>query len=110
MAANAETIEQVVATLKSAPPPGKTSKDLVCRKGDAAKRIFSLRSGDGALCNQDYIAAFATLFCKGVGTYDQSKCAKNAKAVLGNRDPKAVLKAAAEKGIGKAVELAAMAL
>ena len=110
MAASADTIEQVVSTLQSTPPPRKTIKGMACGKGDAAKGIFSVRSADGVLCRQEYIAAFATLYCKGVGDYDQSHCAKNAKAALGGKDPKAVLKSAAEKGVGKAVELAAAAL
>jgi hypothetical protein len=107
--ANAETIEQVVATAKETPPPGKTVKDLVCGKGDATKMIFSIRSADGVLCKQEYIAAFATLYCKGHGDYDQSHCAKNAQSELGTKDPKTVLKDAAKRGVGAAVDLAKLA-
>jgi hypothetical protein len=110
MVASADTIEQVVSTLKSTPPKGKTIKGMVCGKGDAAKGIFSVRSANGVLCREQYIAAFATLYCTGVGDYDQSHCAKNTKSTLGGKEPKAVLKSAAEKGVGAAVDLAAAAL
>ena len=69
----------------------------VCRKGDAFRRIYSLRSFDGTLCSVNYVAAFALLTCKGVGDFDGSQCDKTALRTLNGAVPNVVLRTAITK-------------
>lgn len=61
-------------------------KDKLCRKGDAKKGRFSLRSGQGILCKDVHGAFMATVVCAPFGNiypgFKKSDCYKNAKKVM----------------------------
>lgn len=90
MSASAGPIESLLGTL------GK-GKEFVCRKGKLLDFKFSIRAGNGKACTNRVIAAFAELICKGFedkdgeSTYDNSKCAANAKTALKGESPMKVL-------------------
>jgi hypothetical protein len=98
----ADEVDQVLGSL------GKKGAPELCKKGDARGKIFSLRSFDGVLCKQTYIAALAEVVCAGPNTekYSESQCHKHAEAELKGRDPAEVLKEAIKNGAGKAKEFA----
>jgi len=87
---------------------GKQGAPELCKKGDAFHKVFSLRSFDGNLCKQTYIAAVAELSCVSgnIDKYDESSCHKYAIAELKGRDPAEVLKEAVKNSTGKAKEFA----
>jgi hypothetical protein len=99
---HADPIDQVLGWL------GKQGAPVLCRKGDARGKVFSLRSFDGTLCKTTYIAALAEVVCSAgdVDKYSDSSCHKYAVAELKGRDPAEVLKEAIKSGTGKAREFA----
>ena len=98
-ASTEDDLLKVILTLSS------TKAGTVCRKGDASRKIYSLRSFDGTLCAVNYVAAFALLECKGVGDFDGSQCDKTAIRTLNGADPHVVLKTAIAKKETKARQL-----
>jgi hypothetical protein len=96
----ADEVDQVLGWL------GKKGAPELCKKGDAKKGIFSLRSFEGKLCSVTYIAALAEAVCNGqnVDKYSDSHCHKDALAALNGREPAEVLKEAVKNGTGKAKE------
>jgi hypothetical protein len=101
-AVRADPVDQVLEWV------GKRGAPELCRKGDAFHKVFSLRSFDGNLCKQAYIAAVAELACASgnIDKYDESSCHKYAVAELKGRDPAEMLKEAVKSGAGKAREFA----
>jgi hypothetical protein len=101
-AVRADPVDQVLGWL------GNQGAPVLCRKGDAKAKIFSLRSFEGNLCKQAYIAALAEVVCAGgnLEKYSDSSCHKYAVAELKGRDPAEVLKEAVKSGTGKAKEFA----
>jgi hypothetical protein len=101
-AVRADEVDQVLGWL------GKQGAPELCRKADARRKIFSLRSFDGTLCKTPYIAALAEAICSGPNTeeYSDSGCHKYAVAELRGREPAEVLKEAVKSGTGKAKEFA----
>jgi hypothetical protein len=101
-AVRAEPVDEVLEWL------GKKGAPELCRKGEFREKIISLRSFDGVLCKETYIAALAEVICRGPNTdkYSESQCHKHAEAELKGRDPAEVLKEAVKKGTGKAKEFA----
>jgi hypothetical protein len=101
-AVRADEVDEVLGWL------GKKGAPELCRKGEAFEKVFSLRSFDGILCKQTYIAALAEVVCAGPNTdkYRESQCHKHAEAELKGRDPAEVLKEAVKNGTGKAKEFA----
>ena len=100
----ADDTDKVIQTESSGDP------SILCRKGDASKKIFSLRSFNGNLCKLKHMAAFAVMLCRGKGCasngkdcFNGSSCDKNAKNVLGKDydDPKAFLIQQVKTGAGK---------
>jgi hypothetical protein len=98
----ADEVDEVLGWL------GKKGAPELCRKGEFREKIISLRSFDGVLCKQTYIAALAEVVCSGPNTekYSESQCHKHAEAELKGRDPAEVLREAVTKGAGKAREFA----
>lgn len=101
-AVHADEVDQVLGWL------GKKGAPELCRKGAFGQKVFSLRSFEGNLCRQTYIAALAEVICSGPNTekYSDSQCHKYAVAELKGRDPAEVLKEAVKSGVGKAKEFA----
>lgn len=95
-AAMADNVMKVMNTI------GKSNSSIVCRKGDAFKQIFSLRSFEGQLCKDPMIAAYAVINCRGVLDFDGSTCDKNSAVALKGRDPAMVLQEGLQKGITNA--------
>ncbi len=82
-AVRADPVDQVLGWL------GQKGASSLCRKGDAKKGVFSLRSFEGDLCKTTYIAALAEAVCATPNTedYKGSHCHKYAVAALKGRDP-----------------------
>jgi hypothetical protein len=101
-AVRADPVDQVLGWL------GKQGAPALCRKGAFGQKVYSLRSFEGNLCRQTYIAALAEVICAGgnIEKYDESSCHKYAVAELKGRDPSEVLKEAVKNGVGKAKEFA----
>jgi hypothetical protein len=101
-AVRADPVDEVLGWL------GKQGASSLCRKGDARAKVFSLRSFEGNLCKQTYIAALAEVVCSGGDNekYAESSCHKYAVAELKGREPAEVLKEAVKNGTGKAKEFA----
>lgn len=101
-AVRADPVDQVLGWL------GKQGAPALCRKGAFGQKVFSLRSFEGNLCKQTYIAALAEVICTGgdIEKYSESSCHKYAIAELKGRDPAEVLKEAVKNGTGKAKEFA----
>jgi hypothetical protein len=101
-AARADEVDQVLEWL------GKQGAPELCRKADAGRKIYSLRSFDGTLCRTTYIAALAETVCSGPNTeeYSDSQCHKYAVSELKGREPAEVLKEAVKNSGGKAKEFA----
>jgi hypothetical protein len=99
-AVHADEVDQVLGWL------GKKGAPELCKKGDAKKGVFSLRSFEGNLCKVTYIAAMAEAVCTEPNTekYSDSQCHKYAVAELKGKDPAEVLKEAVKNGTGKAKE------
>ena len=65
-----------------------TLLSAACKKGAASKGVFSVRSFNGAPCEEPLIAAWAITYCPGAkldkgDKFEGSKCDTKAKAVLG---------------------------
>jgi len=88
---NEDKLLKVILTLSA------TKSGTVCGKGDALRKVYSLRSFDGTLCSINYVAAFAMLECKGIGDFDGSHCERAAVAALNGADPKSVLQTSIKK-------------
>ena len=101
-AVRADPVDQVLGWL------GQKGASSLCRKGDAKKGVFSLRSFEGDLCKTTYIAALAEAVCATPNTedYKGSHCHKYAVAALKGSYPADVLKEAVKNGVGKAREFA----
>lgn len=70
---------------------GAAGKDKFCRKGSFFSGTFSIRSLDGAFCNDRGIAALAEKLCVGIEDYENSKCHKNAVKTLAGQSATKVL-------------------
>jgi hypothetical protein len=96
-----DDILRVIGTLVSSSSGGS----LICRKADAFRKQYSVRSFNGSLCAVDYVAAFAELQCKGISDFTGSQCDRTAEKTLKGADPMTVLKASIKEKKGKAHEL-----
>ncbi len=68
-------VEKILGTVKKNIPANgtpKAIKDLLCRKGDARKGIFSLRSFEGRGANVPVLGAFGKTICTGHADFDGS--------------------------------------
>lgn len=75
----------------------------LCSKGSLLTNKVTLRSGNGLLCKNSVVAAFAKLHCVGQGDFDTSQCATkymDAAIAKAGGNPQAILDEAAEKGTG----------
>lgn len=70
------SIAEILNKIKSMLPDADAQYEL-CKKGDAMKGKFSLRSGRGVACKLGPIGAIASVLCPGIEDYESSGCFKN---------------------------------
>lgn len=98
--ARAGIIDEISQVYETAKVGGK---EYFCRKGDAYKGIFSIRSFEGELCNNSRtLAALAEYVCTNpnVEGFQGSQCDQKAKEKLGGAVPLTVLKQEAKSATG----------
>lgn len=56
------------------------AQETLCRKGNFSGGVFSVRSLEGKLCENEAIARLAAKVCKGYQDFSKSQCAANIRA------------------------------